>query len=369
MGLKRLYFLSDSGYAMLEIAREIARVCPVSLELRYLHASETSLRLPVLHRMDAEEAVTEIFRQPEQYTLSQLLDRAAVTPGQLAALRSELLLPAETQPLGAAEYPALCASLRSSIRFRSMIAENSRSAYAAALGYLTQNGLADGTASGIVHTGWTSALQRYLRLLSEEIASVTGFYFALRTHPKAAADGVHHAWYFSAEKAVGLRTRFNWHVFRSMCAPPHGRTIAYQQDEQGLYVPVLSGNRPDALNEAQIAVCKEFAVLCAGEITYDKFPVEMMRRLTQQLLTGLMYRPDAREAEAFGSVSEHGIPLIAQPDNAIAALHRRHAPPPEGLLWEYGTLAASDLPMKGLVRRIMQKQDAAACLLEHLRSI
>lgn len=346
MGLKRLYFLSESGNAMLEIAREITKVCPVSLELRYLHCSEAALLLPVLHRMEPEEAVSELFRAPEQKSLKALLDKAAFTPEQRAALRAELLLPEETALLSEEDYRAVCTSLRSSVKFRRMMTENSKAAHTAALGYLVQAGLTDGTVFGIVHAGRTCLIQRYLCLLSESILSVTGFYFALSTRQKAAADGVHHTWYFSADSAPGLRVRFCWPLFRSMCAPPHGCTISYR-NEEGHYAPVLSANPSDKY-KTQADICREFAALCAEQINYGEFPVKPMRRLSRKLLTKLMLRPTAEEAELFSTLITDDV---------------------GERLWPYGRLAVSALPLKGLRRWGIQQRDTAAILLDRFRSM
>ena len=78
MGLKRLYFLARDGYIMLEIAREIARVCPVSLDLRYLYCSESSLRLPCLHRMDTEEGMALLLQPGRNCSPRKITERCAI---------------------------------------------------------------------------------------------------------------------------------------------------------------------------------------------------------------------------------------------------------------------------------------------------
>lgn len=366
MGLKRLYFISESGNAMLEIAREIAKICPVSLELRYLYCSDASLRLPALHRMEIEEALIELFRLPQARTLQQLLDRAAFTPEQRAALRTELVLPKDTEELSPAGYLEVCTSLRSSVKFRKIIIENSVAAHSDVLGYLTQMGLTDGTSSGIVYAGWCCAIQRYLRQLSEDIHP-TGFYFALRTRPKAAADGVYHTWYFSADDDIGLRTRFSWFLMQIICMPPHGTLLTYVQDAHGHYLPVLSEPSPNAETiQMQINICKQFAALCAAEISYSEFPLEEMKQLTKRLLTGLMFRPTEKEASVFCDLIQCGKALIQQNDEASLRKLRR---PPAGFLWSYGTLAISHLHLKALRRLLIQKQEAAVCLMDKIKSL
>lgn len=361
MGLKRLYFLSESGNAMLEIAKEIAKVCPVSLELRYLYCSEAALLLPVLHRMELEEALSVLFDAPQKLTLGEIFRRVQFSEEQRDMLRQELVLPDETTLLSESAYHDLCTALRNSVRFRKIMMENSRNAHTAALGYLVQAGLTDEIASGVVHAGWTCAVQRYLRLLSDEIHPITGFYFALRTRPKAAADGVHHTWYFSADKDIGLRTRFSWQLFRCMCMPPHGRTIGYRETD-GKYVPVLAESCPDA-GKMQAEVCHEFAVMCTDEITYETFQMELMRQITEKLLTGLMYRPTAEEVQVFS-----GLLMLPDPEDTDAIREiLRSRTPEERRQWRYGVLMRSQLSCKGIRRFVMQKRDVLAYLSDRLR--
>lgn len=360
MGLKRLYFLARDGYVMLEIAREIARVCPVSLDLRYLYCSESSLRLPCLHRMDTEEGMALLLQPGNRRTLRHICNRAGLTQEERLTLYTELSVSeADGQKLLSEEaYGKLCDLLRRSVAFRQMAEQHAAKAFAAVRSYLTQEGLTDGTPFGIVDAGWASTVQRSLRRLLDDMPPMTGFYFGLSERPKAA-DGVCTTWYFAPED-VKRRARFSRSLFSCLCAAPHGAAVGYRE-ENGRFVPVLQENLEDgAMSEAihkQIALCREFAALCAAEIQYASFPEAEMLRCTGRLLDALMYRPAAWEAEVF-----RGSPCR---DGSLSLLEVQAGSDH----WKYGTLAVSRLSWRPLRRWILFWQETAALVKENMQSL
>lgn len=345
MGLKRLYFLSRDGYVMWKIAQEIAGVCPVSLDLRYLYCSESSLRLPCTCRLDEEEGISLLLKPGGTRTLRHVGNRAQLTAEERAVLYEELSAKEEDERrlLSEEAYASLCAALRRSVTFRRMAAAHAREAYTAVRGYLEQEGLADGTPAGIVDAGWTSTVQRSLRRILDDLPPLTGFYFGLIESPKAS-DGVCTAWYFSPEDKA-LRAKFSRSVFARMCAAPSGAAIGYEARD-GHYVPVLQ-NPPEgaalARIRAQVALCARFAALCAPETDYTLFPEKKVHRLTQTLLEGLMYTPSPWETEVYREFpGKDGQSGLLEEDS--------------GDFWQYGALSAGAEKGKAFRRRVIYWQ-------------
>ncbi|MBQ7004231.1 MAG: hypothetical protein IJN57_09770 [Oscillospiraceae bacterium] len=386
MGLKRLYFLARDGYVLLEIAKEIVKVCPVGLELRYLYCSRASLRMPSYHRIPEAEAMDLLLHRGTNLTVQHILDRADVSDTQRKAVYEALGMNAETASakLSENDFNAICDKLRNCNIFRSIVMENSRAAYETAMPYFIQEGLTDGTRFGIVDSGWTGSMQRSLRQLSDEIPPMTGFYFGMFARRKSSGDGIYNTWYFSADSSISVRTKFNNNLFECMCAAPHGMTIGYRQDTDRRYVPVMKPYddtaATDAVIRTQISSCQAFAACCAARISYQDFDPARMHDISRQLLTALMYRPDKNEAEAFScftfcdDVTEsYSDSLVRHSEAAVIKEHlflRRMAKklrgqkPSRELFWVYGSLAVSGLHFLPLRRFSLRFWDVIRCILD-----
>ncbi len=389
LGLKRLYFLARDGYVLLEIAREIAKVHPVQAELRYLYCSRASLRMPSYHRIAPEEAMELLLHRGTNLTRRHILDRAHLTDAQRLAVYEALGCREENEhtPLTEQAFADFCKDLRSCKQFREYVDQNSRDSYDAAIAYFRQEGLMDGVPFGIVDSGWTGSMQRSLRQLSDEIPPVTGFYFGMFARPKSSEDGDYRTWYFSADSSIGVLTKFNNNVFECMCAAPHGMTIGYRKEKENRYVPVCKAAAagPDVLQtiEAQIGVCRKFAAACAPKIRFDAFSPEKMHRISRKLLQGLMYRPDAAEAEAFGvfpfcddvtesytgTLVQHNSEQVLRDHLIFRRIFRklRGLKPSGELFWIYGTLSVSTLHCKAMRRLSLRAWDILRCMINKHR--
>lgn len=397
LGIRRLYFLARDGCVMLKIAQEIAKVCPVQPELRYLYCSRASLRMPSYHRIPEQEMMDLLLHRGTSLTISHILDRAHLTEEERHALLSHLDACTDIDfsaerihaPLSENDFAAVCDTLRSDEMFRDLVLCHSREAHTAAMSYFRQEGLTDGTPFGIVDTGWTGSMQRSLRQISDEIPAMTGFYFGMFARPKEKDDGVYRTWYFSADSSISIRTKFNNNLFECMCAAPHDMTIGYEQDENGRYQPVFRpAAHPDTAMqktiEAQISICSAFAAACAPLISYAECPASL-HDLSRRLLQALMYAPTAEEAESYevftfcDDVTEAYAQSLVQHD-CIQAL-QEHMPfrrawrrykgmkPSKELYWIYGTLAVSSLPMQSVRRPLLRLWDVIRCILDQRKSI
>lgn len=391
MGLKRLYFLARDGCVMLSIAKEIARVCPVGLELRYLYCSRASLRMPTYHRIPPEEAMDLLLHRGTCLTLRHILDRADCTDAQRQEIYKdcEMTAPDENKALSENEFSDFCGKLRRSTVFRRIVMYNSKAAYASALPYFQQEGLTDGTKFGVVDSGWTGSMQRSLRQFSDEIPPMTGFYFGMFSKPKSSLDGVYKTWYFSAESSIALRTKFSNNVFECMCAAPHGMTTGYRLNKENRCVPVMKPSAADsAMTERitrQIDICSCFAKEAASRIDYTAFQFAQMHKLCRILLQKLMYTPTREEAEAFGDfpfcddvtesytdtlVRKDAVPVLRE-HMLVTRIFRKMKgyKPSAELFWSYGTLAVSGMRMQALRRVSLRGWDVGRYLADKFKEL
>ncbi len=375
MGLKRLYFISRDGYLPFEIAKEIAKVCPVSVEMRYLYSSRAALRLPCVHRVDREDGMTLLLYRGSKLTLQHILNRASVTPEEREQICEEIGFPLEyaEKRLSYREYDEVCTMLRTSVKFRQISLLHSREAYTTAYGYFEQEGLTEGVPFGMVDIGWTTEIQHSLRQLLDGIPPITGFYFGLMQNSDTA-DGVCNTWYFSPENNFRLQTRFSRSLFTSICNAPHSMTTGYQE-KNGRFFPVLQ-SVPDMENhlfESQAEICRKFARYCAPNIQYTKFDKNALREMCIRLLTGLMYRPTREEASLFGELPCRDADSLVTEETILKehlffhrSLHQlRKEQQLTGLPWSYGSLAVSNLPMQTLRRSALRREETIQYLLQH----
>ncbi len=378
MGLKRLYFLSRDGYLPFEIAKEITKVCPVSVEMKYLYGSRLALRLPCVHRLDREDGMSLLLYRGSKQTLQHILNRASITSEERRQICEELNFPEEfaEKKLSSREYHEICSALRSSVRFRQASLMHSRDAYTTAYRYFVQEGLTEGVPFGIVDIGWTTEIQRSLRQLLDGIPPITGFYFGL-TEVSGIADGVCNTWYFSPESNLRLQTRFSKSLFVNICNAPHSMTKGYQE-KNGRFLPVLQ-SETETINpifRTQMEVCRKFASYCAGKIQYNRFDKNLHREMCIRLLTGLMYRPTREEALLFSMLPCRDADSLVTEETILRehlffhrSLHNlRKEDRPESLPWSYGSLAVSNLPMQVLRRSALRHEETMYYLFQQIHN-
>jgi len=378
MGLKRLYFLSRDGYLPFEIAKEIAKVCAVSVELKYLYGSRAALRLPCVHRIDKEDGMSLLLYRGSKQTLQHILNRALITNEERKRICEEIDFPERLseKKLSYREYHELCTLLRNSIQFREASLLHSREAYTTACGYFEQEGLTEGVPFGIVDIGWTTEIQHSLRQLLDGIPPITGFYFGL-TETTGAADGVYNTWYFSPESNLRLQTRFSRSLFTSICNAPHSMTIGYQE-KNGRFLPVLQSDteKVNPIFQTQMKICRKFSAECAGKIRYGHFDKNIHREMCIWLLTALMYRPTKEEAELFGMLPCRDADSLVTEEEVLKEhlfFHRslhylRKEDNPSTLPWSYGSLAVSNLPMQILRRSALRHEEIMYYLLRQIHN-
>ncbi len=383
MGLKRLYFLARDGHILLEMAKIFSKHHPVNLELCYLYCSRHSLRMPSYHRLDTSEAMDLLLRRSASLSLSHVFDRIEASTEERASLCKELVIEDPDRYLSKSEFAELCARLKTSQAFKQLVKEKSRRAYETTLPYLVQEGLTDGTRFGIVDSGWTGSIQRTLHQLSEDIPSMTGFYFGMNFQPRSALDGVYNTWYFHANSPLSIRTKFVNTIFECLCSAPHAMTIGYVSDLRGRILPRLKEEtRSDTLLkkiQQQQEVCLAFTRICVPRIHYSQFPHRLLHSMSVRLLQALMYTPTREEALALSDftfcddITESYEDTLVSTDYAALEeyrffkrlqLRRQGKALRHELYWVYGTLACSPYRAKGFRRFSARAWDLLRCYVD-----
>ena len=299
-GKKRLYFLARDAWPVYLAASAISGGRGLDIECRYLKASRYALRLPEF-RLLGEACVDRICIGGIRVTLEKLLRRAGLTDEQIAAAaerigRGEQLRQELTYP----EIMALKPVLAADGAFLADVMENSEKAFPAAIGYLRQEGLLDGTPYALVDSGWVGTMQQTLQRLlrtEEPLLRLEGYYFGLYEIPHDADAADYHALYFGPKKELARKVVFSNCLFETICSAPEGMTLGYAFDGERYCAAESPSRNPNAVRLERYTELLERFLSCYCDQPESCAPRAIV---APRLLGRLMGRPEPWEVEACG---------------------------------------------------------------------
>ena len=301
MGIKRLYFLARDGYIINNTAANIAEKYGIETQLCYLYCSRLSLRNAALGEL-GEEAYRYLLEGGYAVTPKVILGRLRLDGKERERVYNDIGFTAdENTEMGKAAASDLCGRLRSSEVYNEYVKAAAEGCKESAMAYLEQEGLLSDIPYAIVDSGWTGSMQRMLRVLTGR--RQVGFYFGMYSKGREE-DGEFYTYLFNKDTSPLLVSKFNNNLFEAVCSAPHGMTVGYER-EGGRAVPVLksggslnSGSELVLMQEKLIYdYAREKYVLPAREST-----AEERQRFAFPLLDRLMYKPDVKTAELYGSL-------------------------------------------------------------------
>jgi len=249
-GIKRVYYAARDGQVMYKVAQHVlARVTP-DIEVRYLYGSRQAWVASASAYSD--EVLKRWLVVPRDSTARTTLRRVGLDierlhqETQLPFLHSEhadnVLSPEDHRELGDRLFaePVL-----------SWVKTAAAETAAGTIAYLRQEGLFDGTPSALVDSGWGGMTAHALDvLLKQEGGSAVSHFFVGRTNPPdpnlPPLEGAYLPWLFDQyerpHSMAGLQAPTV--VVEMLCAGTEGRTIGYQQAEDG-WCPVFAAAQND----------------------------------------------------------------------------------------------------------------------------
>lgn len=359
--IKTLYFFARDGYIPFQISKMFAEYLELPISCKYLYCSRRALRIPTYHFI-GEEAYKMLSLGGYYVTVDSLLNRGAIAEEYKEKILQELEVDdtERTKPLLKRELTECTQRLCENPTYRAAIAEVSKSAYPATIGYLRQEGLFEQDVVAVVDSGWTGSMQRSLRQLLESdgfTGKMVGFYFGLYRTPRDARDGEYFTYYFNETGATKDKVLFCNNLFECLLSAPHGMTMRYVE-KNGRFEAAL-GKEPTAatadLVSAQIEGILDYAQtqLPALEKPFNK---DSALETARKNLHRLMSKPTQKESEAYGSflfdddVADDNKRSLAG-ESQIASLHgysiparivrklRKTGGNMTELFWPYGTIA------------------------------
>lgn len=234
-GLKRLYFLSRDSYILMKMA-EVLQLSYPTIELRYLFVSRKSLLLPYLTKMNIEQYLAV---QDHQSIYSQRVD-ALLKAFDTSREEQENVfgITFDYDRIGnkQQERDFLNKMLGRESRYLPVLCERALKRRILLYDYFEQEGLFDGTPSGMVDVGWlgTSRLMINSILKDKGTQPAEFFYLGIRNDVLSVKHGIYTTYYRPDQLSTNLTTL----VENYFSASPYPSTFNYKKTEQKI-MPVF----------------------------------------------------------------------------------------------------------------------------------
>ncbi len=308
-GITRLYYVARDGEVMLKAARHVLGTLAPDIELRYLYAS----RKPWIFGACAssEDFLPAWVAGRPDYTARTLLARVDLTPEDVFARTSlPMCSPDRADDRLSSDERAELATALQREPLVALVRAGASVAAESTIGYLRQEGLADGVPSALVDVGWGQttvfAVDELLR--SADMPPVTHLFMGIRGSTQGISPRVPttmEAWLFDDQQRPGSSDGIPapHTLFEVLCAGSTGRTLAYHQVE-GTYEPLLASESNEPLMAWGLAevqdVAERVSQLASAHLTPPAMHVDLVDVVTSVLLEFWVH-PRPVEVEAWGS--------------------------------------------------------------------
>lgn len=312
-GIKRLYFLARDGYLMYQTALRYVKQYKLPVECRYLYCSRFSVRIPNYH-FDMEKAFQYITLGGMDVTVKKLYQRAGFDLEQRNRMHRVGILPLEeVTQIPRQDLGKIKRQLEGSAIFRKELEETSKRALPLYEGYLKQEGLLEQLPMALVDSGWVGSMQKELNESLQRMGKkqpLKGFYWGLYEIPNNAPREEYQTYFFSPERELKRKVRFNNCLFECIFTAPHGMTLGYADRGRSI-VPVLE----EFSEKRKKRICQmEVILLRWQELLIDKVKAvpenEVLEHLssmeylaiTTRNMETFMHCPTKKEVETFGEL-------------------------------------------------------------------
>lgn len=273
-GLKRLYFLSRDSYILMKMAEVLHPSYP-DIELRYLFVSRKSLLLPYLTEMNAEQYLAV---QDHQSIYSKKVDELLTAfETSREEQKNTFGITFDYARIGNKRQEAdfLNKIFGKESRYLPVLRERASKRRALLYAYFEQEGLFDGTPSGMVDVGWlgTSRLMINSILKDKGTKPVEFFYLGVRNDVLPVKDGIYTSYYRPEQLSTSLTTL----IENYFSASPYSSTLNYKQIEQGV-MPVFAtstGYQKNPITTSNVTIARwivkemEKTGLCFTEVFWN----------------------------------------------------------------------------------------------------
>jgi FMN phosphatase YigB (HAD superfamily) len=303
LGIRRLYFVSRDGQALLQIAAILQSKLSTSLELRYLYGGRQAWHLAAAADMSIDDATPLLLR--DFYGSYRMLLRRFGLDDQDIEESAGSILPHEgwDEPLGAGTQNCID-SLLSAESVREEFRKRCKYRAATLKQYLNQEGLFDGTSSALVDIGWTGrsagSLGRIIR--AEGFQPPMNFYVGLYDSPPP--DVRHEAYLDSLRKSMASSLLGPFVITcEALLSGDHGAVVGFESSRD-LIIPRLAAAKNQAAIDWGLPIIRETLETFSRAVHVDSGDVYRNADLRPALtatLSELLLQPTEAESRGLGS--------------------------------------------------------------------
>lgn len=367
MGLRRLYFLARDGLILKKVAELLVNKWGLDIELRYLYCSRESLLLPSLDHVNEFELTWITWGYLSSISIEEICRRVRIELNDLAKHIPEYhfshIISNPSSPLTLEDLNTLRKVLADPA-IEKIIKEKNSDIYEAAVGYLEQKGLFNGSPFGLVDTGWRGSSQYAISSLLDKAKSrpgngVVGFYLGINNDKWVYKNDRLFPFMFDWSKQNRDYRLYNFLCFELLFAAAHGRTLKYE-NRNGNFRPVLETSASSDLSpmiklhhESAIQFADYASRLVSLSDYHKSFP-----GLCNLLARKLISSPTSGEASVYGKfktgseITERDMQCIAPEMSYIDLLMIATGRKKIKGFWPQGSMARSNLITAQFLYRI-----------------
>jgi len=316
-----LYFLSRDGYILYNIARKIAEVKGLSVDLRYIYISREVLTFAKLTEKPDEKLLKSIKKTFSNKSVIQLLEKVSVQEQSIrAASIPGVVLNSDVSNLEIHELKAL---FHAEEIFRDIKKDAFRRKKLLEA-YLENVGLFSGGKVSLVDVGWNLTIHDMLVDLFNErhLSPPDGYYFGINLANSYISHGKKTGFLWDLRKnGFSVNIPRKTRVIEVFCSAPHGQTVDYMETGSGIK-PVFNDYETRHLLDWGIMGMEE-AILCFTEEMIKNESTLISRDLDINICCDLIeafwMKPTRDEIEVWGVYPF----FISDDESRIINLHKK----------------------------------------------
>ncbi|CAA6678614.1 MULTISPECIES: hypothetical protein [unclassified Lentimonas] len=235
-GAEAYYFLARDGYILLKMAQLICKQLGLKKELKYLYVSRESVYLASVHRINSVNLSQILAATDGAATVQTISDSLKIEAQVLQEILPENI--DRKKHLTQTEINELKQKIIESQTACDTINRSASKAREELTAYLRSEGAFTHKKFALVDTGWRASIQDAIfsvMLHEKPDVEIVGYYYgSSEISEQTVRQNAKHAYMIKPQNKQKILK-----VIELLTMSDHGRTLGYEQSQQGSYTPIL----------------------------------------------------------------------------------------------------------------------------------